>query len=72
MFVIRLAFHPSFVQVYINHSKGVRNSVFIVLCSVSFFSVKTWMEGTRDVPYKNPYFFVTTGPNRMGLSPRCR
>ena len=37
------------------------------LCSASLFSVKTWMEGTHDMPYKNPYFFVTTGPNRMGF-----
>ena len=26
---------------------------------------KTWMEWTYDIPYKNPYFFVTTEPNRM-------
>ena len=39
------------------------------LCSASLFSVKTWMEGTHDMPYKNPYFFVTTGPNRMGFAP---
>ena len=25
------------------------------------------MEGTYDMPYKNPYFFVTTEPNRMGF-----
>ena len=41
-----------------NHSKGVWNS----LCSVSLLSVKIWMEGTYDMPYKNPYFFVTTKP----------
>ena len=35
------------------------------LCSASLLSVKTWMEGTRDMPYKNPYFFMTNGPNRM-------
>ena len=33
--------------------------------SVSLLSVKTWMEGTYDIPYKNPYFFVTTVPNQM-------
>ena len=26
---------------------------------------KTWMEGTCDIPDKNPYFFMTTEPNRM-------
>ena len=25
------------------------------------------MEGTYDLPNKNPYFFVTTKPNRMGF-----
>ena len=25
------------------------------------------MEGTYDMPYKNPYFFVTTEPNWMGV-----
>ena len=32
--------------IYINHSKGAQNSVFIVY--VSLPSVKTWMEGTYD------------------------
>ena len=27
---------------------------------------KTWMEGTYD-KQQNPYFFVTTEPNRMGF-----
>ena len=26
------------------------------------------MEGSYDRPNKNPYFFVTTEPNRMGFS----
>ena len=30
------------------------------------------MEGTYDIPNKNPHFFVTTEPNRMGFSPKCR
>ena len=31
------------------------------------------MEGTNyDIPNKNPNFFVTTEPNRMGFSPKCR
>ena len=25
------------------------------------------MEGTYDIPYRNPYIFVTTEPNRMGF-----
>ena len=29
---------------------------------------KTWMEGTYDIPNKNPQLFVTTEPNRMGFS----
>ena len=48
-------FHRSLIYICINHSKGVWNSVFIVWWS-SF--VKIWMEGTYDMPYKNPYFFV--------------
>ena len=44
--------------------------------SVSLIFVKTWMdtmmEGTYDMLYKNPYFFVTTEPSRMRFSPRCR
>ena len=26
---------------------------------------KPWMEGTCDMPYKDPYFFVITEPNQM-------
>ena len=33
---------------------------------------KTWMESTYDKYNKNPYFFVTTEPNRMEFSPKCR
>ena len=43
----------------------------IILCllrSVSLPSVKAWMEGTYDIPYKNHYFFVTTEPNQMEFS----
>ena len=67
MFVIRFSvFHPSFD---INlHKPFKRSTEFRVHCvvRVSFF-VKTWMEGTHDTPYKTPYFFVTTEPNRMGF-----
>ena len=31
-------------------------------------SDKGWKEGAHDMLYKNPYFFVTTGPNQMRLS----
>ena len=37
---------------------------------MSLPSVKTGMEGTYDMPYKTPYFFVITEPNQMGFSPR--
>ena len=33
--------------------------------SVGLLSVKTWMEGTFDIPYKNPQFFVITEPNHI-------
>ena len=33
---------------------------------------KTWMEDIHDKHNKNPYFFVTTEPNRMGFSAKCR
>ena len=59
------AFHLSFVH---NPYKPFNRSVeFQVHCvySVSLQAVKTWMEGTNDIPYKNPYFFVTTEPNRI-------
>ena len=29
------------------------------LCNVGQSDVKTWMEGTNDIPYQNSYFFVT-------------
>ena len=58
MFVMR-AFHPSFV--YNLHIKPFNRSVeFRVHCvvCVSLLAVKTWMEGTDDIPYikkkKNP------------------
>ena len=31
-------------------------------------SDKRWKEGTHDMLYENPYYFVTTGPNRMESS----
>ena len=65
MFVMS-AFYPSFVHIlHINHSTGV-SGIPSSLCSVSLLAVKTWMEGTNDIPYKNSYSFVTTEPNRMG------
>ena len=33
------------------------------MCSVGLLSVKIWMEGSYDMPYKNPYCFVTAEPN---------
>ena len=48
------------------------NAHLIVYISVSILSVKIWMEGTCDMPYKNPYFIVTTEPNWMGFSLKCR
>ena len=71
MFVMS-AFHPSFVH---NLHKPFNRSVeFRVHCVVLVYllAVKTWMEGTNDIPYKNSYFFMTTEPNWMGLSAKCR
>ena len=74
MFVMS-AFHP--IQVlYIScinystgrHECGIQSS----LCSASLLAVKTWIEGTKDIPYKNSYIFVTTEPNRMGFSAKYR
>ena len=44
---------------YINLHKPFKRSYGIPgsLCSESLLSVKTWTEGTNDMPYKNPYFF---------------
>ena len=66
MFVIS-AFHPSCVykSTYTVQTCQKEYGIPGSLCSASLFSVKTWMEGTHDMPYKYPYFFVTTGPNRM-------
>ena len=66
------AFHPNFVH---NLHKPFNRSVeFRVDCVVraSLLAVKTWMEGTNDIPYKNSYSFVTTEPNQMGFSAKCR
>ena len=49
-----------------HHSKGVWNSLFIVY-SASLLSVKSWTKGSYDMPYKNPYFFVTTEPDRLEM-----
>ena len=32
-----------------------------------YADVKTWMEGTYDIPNKNPHFFVTTEPKSDGV-----
>ena len=62
---------PSIQVLYINlHKMSTEFRVHCVV-RVSFLS-KLAMEGTSDMLYKNPYFFVTTEPNRMGFSPRCR
>ena len=31
---------------------------------------KIWMEGTDEIPNKNPLFFVTSELNRMGFLPK--
>ena len=69
MFVIS-AFHPSFVHksTYTTQKEYINLGS---LCSASPCFVKTWIEGIYDMPYKNPYFFVTTEPNRMAFSPGC-
>ena len=61
-------FHPSFV--YIHLHKPLKRSVeFNVHClhGAALFSVTIWMERTYNMSYKNPYFFVTTEPNWMGV-----
>ena len=35
------------------------------------FEIPNSLIGTPDIPYKNPYFSVTTEPNQMEFSPRC-
>ena len=39
---------------------------------MQMYIYKTSMEGTYDIPNKNPHFFVTTEPNQMGFLPKCR
>ena len=39
---------------------------------MQMYIYKTWMEGTYDIPNKNPDFFVTIEPTLMGFSPKCR
>ena len=63
------AFHPSFVH---NLFKPFNRSVEFRVHCVSLLAVKTWMEGTNDIPFKNTYFFVTTEPNRMGFSAKLQ
>ena len=55
-YTMNMEFHKSFWMVYVD---------------VDVLD-KTWMEGTFHIPYKNPYFFVTTEPNQMGFSQRFR
>ena len=70
-YVISL-FHPSFDRQQ-THTNYTMNSEFHapVECFMQIM-YKTWMEGTHDKHNKNPYFFVTTEPNRMGFSAECR
>ena len=57
-------FHPSFVYIYIYITIQKECGIWCSLCSVSLLSVKILMEGTYDMFYKNPYFFVTTGQTK--------
>ena len=45
---------------------------FFWMVFVDAYIYKTCMEGTYDIPTKNPYIFVTTEPYWMGFSPKCR
>ena len=45
-------FHPSFVHLHKPFKRGVD---YRIHCVVSVPSVKTWMEGTNDIPSKNPF-----------------
>ena len=63
------SFHPSFDRKETHLKKmnpHFHTPLERVLCR---FMYKTWMEGTYDihVPNKNPHFFVTSEPNRMGF-----
>ena len=44
---------------------SVLKRILCSLCSVSLPSVKTWMEETNNIPYKNPFFFMTTKSVRI-------
>ena len=43
-----------------NNGSKSSHSFWATLYSASLLSVKNWMEGTYDMPYKNSYFFVPT------------
>ena len=49
-----------------------RNSTLLLNGFNMQIMYKSWMECTHDKHNKIPHFFVTTEPNQMGFSPRCR
>ena len=66
---VRSSFHPSFDTKETRTTQLTHNSVLALNCLCRFI-YKTWMENIYDKHNKNPYFFVTTGPNRTGFSPK--
>ena len=58
--------HPSLDRKETRTTQWTRNSL-LILNGLCRFMYKTWMESTYGKPNINPYFFVTTEPNRMGF-----
>ena len=57
---VRIPLAPSFVRRRIVH------------CFHDFRKCQTWKERSHDMFYKNPHFSMTTEPNQMGFSVKCR
>ena len=59
-------FHPNFERKETHTTQWTLNSTLLLngLCRCVY---KTWMKGAYDIPNKNPYFFMTTEPNWMGV-----
>ena len=65
-------FHPSFDRKKTRTTQWTQNSVLLLNGLCRFMYKLGWKALMTYLLKQNPYFSVTTDPNQMGFSPKCR